>query len=203
MHVKGLELPAHDPRAYFSSAISYATANRGACHLAGLTHGLESVLSVPELGYAQPLERFESRGKGVLAARMQDLMSLFDALKICKFLIYSGVTVDDLRRCLHLVTGRDMDLETFLVCGERIFTLKRLYNVRCGVRAADDRLPARILEPLPEGGTRGQTPDMAVMLEEYYAHRQWNPDGIPSLAKAEQLGLQWAYPNAGTLEKRA
>jgi len=48
LHVKGQELPAHDPRSYNAGAVSYATSNRGACHLAGFTHAFERLLSMPD-----------------------------------------------------------------------------------------------------------------------------------------------------------
>ncbi len=194
VHVKGLELPAHDPRAYVSSGVSYATSNRGGCHLAGFTHGMESGLAIPELGYPRPLDRFASRGKGTMAAKMQNLMGMFDALKICKFLLYSGITVTDLVACLNLVTGRDADLEEFMTAGERIFTLKRLFNLRCGLGRSDDALPPRILTPLAEGGTRGQVPKLDEMLDEYYAFRGWDADGVPRPEELEALGLTWAAP---------
>ncbi len=189
VHVKGLEFPAHDPRAYFSSAISYATSNRGACHLAGLTHALEGSLAVPELGYEQPLDRFATAGKGVMAARMQNLMGLLDSLKICKFVLYAGVTVSDLLTCLRLTTGWEGDMADFLRTGERIFNLKRLYNLRCGVRSSDDTLPPRMATPLREGGAKGRTPDLKRMLAEYYDSRGWDGTGAPTPEKLVELGL--------------
>ncbi len=189
LHVKGLELPAHDPRAYFSTAVSYATSNRGACHLAGLTHGLENTLAMPELGYEAPLDRFTERGKGVMAAKMQNLMGMLDALKICKFLLYSGVTVTDLTHCLNLVTGWDLDVGEFLRTGERLFNLKRMYNIRCGIGPADDVLPTRLLTPLKEGGAKGRVPDLAAMRSEYYEFRGWDDAGAPTPSKRKELGL--------------
>ena len=76
VHVKGLECPAHDPRAYFSSGLSYATSNRGACHLAGLTHCLEDSLILPDLGFHEPFDRFSENEKGAMVACMQNLMGM-------------------------------------------------------------------------------------------------------------------------------
>jgi aldehyde:ferredoxin oxidoreductase len=189
LHIKGLELPAHDPRAYFSTAVSYATSNRGACHLAGLTHGLENTVSLPELGYPTPLDRFADKGKGIMAAKMQNLMGMFDALKICKFLLYSGVTVTDLTRCLRFVTAWDSDVDEFLQTGERLFNLKRLYNIKCGVGRSDDVLPSRLLTPLKEGGAKGRVPDLLAMRSEYYVFRGWDETGVPTRRKLKELGL--------------
>lgn len=59
--------------------------------------------------------------------------------------------------------------------GERIVTLDRLFNVRTGVRRADDRLPWKGMhEPIPERPPAGAfcpPPELAEMLDAYYALR--------------------------------
>jgi len=192
IHVKGLEFPAHDPRAFFSSALSYATSNRGACHLAGFTHGLEGSFTVPELGYERIQDRFAVEGKGEMVAKMQDLMGLFDSLKICKFVIFGDITVTDLLNCLNKVTAWDMTLQEFLQAGERMFNLKRMYNVRCGISRKDDMLPYRIMtSPRDEGGAKGKLPHLGKMLNEYYNYRGWNEEGLPTVEKLAELELTW------------
>ena len=44
IQVKGLEMAAYDPRGSWGQGLSYAVANRGACHLSGYTTGLEVLL---------------------------------------------------------------------------------------------------------------------------------------------------------------
>ena len=190
LHVKGLELPAHDPRAYFSTGLSYATSNRGACHLAGLTHCIEGSITVPELGLSTTMDRFSIKQKGEMVAKMQDLMGLFDSLKICKFLLYADISVTDLLDCLNYVTGWNMDMEEMLKAGKRMFNLKRMYNIECGITSQDDCLPVRLTkEPLAEGGTGGNCPDMDTMINDYYAFRGWNKKGIPGRDVLEELEI--------------
>ena len=189
MHVKGLELPAHDPRAYFSSAVSYATSNRGACHLAGMTHVIEDAVTVPEIGINETFHRFDNTGKGRAAARMQDLMGIYDSLKICKF-VTGTVTVSELAECHTAVTGIKATVESLLKAGERIFNIKRLFNLKCGMSRDQDTLPGRILsEPRPEGSAAGKVPDLSKMLKEYYEARQWDEDGVPLTSTIERLEL--------------
>ena len=187
IQVKGMEPAFHDPRALASLAVAYATHPRGACHR-GNSHGLERQ-AVPELGYPQPLDRFAIEGKGIAAARMQDYMALFDSLKLCQF-IFASVQVSDVVGWLNAVTGWDMPVEEFLRAGERIVNLKRMYNVRLGISREDDTLPDRFLRlALPEGGTQGFVPNLQPMLDEYYAYRGWDAQGLPTPAKLQQLGL--------------
>jgi aldehyde:ferredoxin oxidoreductase len=146
---------------------------------------------MPELGYPASLDRFSVKGKGIMAAKMQNAMGMLDALKICKFLLYTGVTVADLVHCLQLVTAWDVRVDDFLKTGERLFNLKRLYNIRCGISASDDVLPDRLLTPLKEGGAKGRVPDLRAMRSEYYEFRGWDGRGAPTERKLKDLGLSW------------
>ena len=64
--------------------------------------------------------------------------------------------------------------------GERVFNLKRAYNVRLGIGRKDDALPKRLLVPKKEGAAAGSSPDMERLMDEYYRSRGWTPDGIPA-----------------------
>jgi len=83
-----------------------------------------------------------------------------------------------------------MDLGEFLKTGERIFNLKRLYNVRCGISRKDDVLPPRFLTLKREGeGLTPNLPPLGEMINNYYQVRGWSEEGIPLPGKLEDLGL--------------
>ena len=85
-----------------------------------------------------------------------------------------------------------MNREEFLSAGERIFNLKRMINVRRGINRKDDTLPARFLTTKRGGGegdAADNLPPLGVMLDEYYSHRGWSEDGIPTKKKLEGLSL--------------
>jgi aldehyde:ferredoxin oxidoreductase len=190
LHVKGLEIPGHDPRCYNAGAVSYATSNRGACHLAGFSHVFERILSMPEIGIEKPLPRLEVKGKGELAAKTQNVMGLFDSLKLCKFTMFGGLKLTPVMSWYTMVTGVSMEMDEFLKTGERIFNLKRLYNVHCGISRQDDTLPARFLTLKHEGeGLTPNLPPLGEMLGEYYQVRGWSKEGIPLPGKLQELGL--------------
>lgn len=191
IHVKGLEFPAHDPRAYNSVALGYATSNRGACHLQGFTHMFEKSVTMPEMGYPEIQDRFGTEGKGRLVAKCQDLMCLLDSIKMCKFSLGGGAKVTQMVQWLNYVTGWDVTVEEFLTTGERLYNLKRLFNVRCGVSRKDDTLPPRILtHKRGSGGAADNLPPFNAMLAEYYAERGWSEEGIPTKEKLCALGLE-------------
>lgn len=192
IHTKGLEFPAHDPRAFNSIALGYATSNRGACHLQAASHMFEKTAVMPELGIPEPKERFRTDDQGEFVKVCQDLMCILDSLKVCKFTLYGGLRTTHVREWLKCVTGWDMDLEELMAVGERIFNLKRMYNVKCGISRKDDTVPERILkQPRTEGGAKDNLPPLESMLEEYYPARGWDSDGVPLRETIDKLGLEW------------
>lgn len=190
MAVKGLSFPGHDPRCYNSLAVGYATNNRGACHLESFSHVFERAVSMPEIGVATPVNRFDVVGKGELTAKSQNLMAALDSLSVCKFLLFGGVKLTDLAGWLTLAVGVKWTATDLLTVGERIFNQRRLFNVACGVSRRDDTLPKRILtQKRGSGGAADNLPPLGAMLDEYYAFRGWDEAGRPKPAKLAELGL--------------
>ncbi len=190
---KGLEVAFHDPRAFTSMALIYATGNRGACHLEGLTFFNENMTFPASLaGLPDEYDPHGSEGKAALAKRMQDYMNIFNALGICKFLLRGHVTATDLARWLSAVTGWDMGEEELWVTGERLFNLKRLINVELGISRKDDTISPRLLvHDRREGGAAGSLPHLGRMLAEYYDLRGWTPEGIPKPETLSRLKLNF------------
>jgi aldehyde:ferredoxin oxidoreductase len=200
IHVKGMELPAHDPRAYYSQGLSYATSNRGACHLQSLSHIFERSVTLPDLGFPEVQERHSVERKGELVVKAQDVMCMLDSMKVCKFILFGGIKPSQLVNWLNWVTGWDMDLEEFMRTGERIYNLKRLYNVREGMSRKDDVLPSRMLtRRRVEGGSPDNLPPLGELLAQYYSHREWDEMGMPKQEKLKKLGLE---QEATSLKKR-
>lgn len=191
IETKGLEFPAHEPRVFNGTALSYATSNRGACHLADMNSRFyEKQLTMPEIGINEPHGVFTIEGKGKFIAGLQNVSSLYDSLKMCKFTVWHGVTTTKLLNWLNLITGWDMDMDEFLLAGDRIYNLKRLYNVKCGISRKDDTLPPRILNnPRKGGGGANHLPPLNLMLNQYYEARGWDEFGIPLPETLKKLGL--------------
>jgi aldehyde:ferredoxin oxidoreductase len=184
--VKGLEIPMHDARAFCGQAVTYATGPRGGCHLKGDYFNIDLGGKIKELNLF-PGDRFQSKGKGESAAKLQSLKDLYDAVLICKF---APLRVTQLCRILTAVTGRSMDPETLLEAGDRSVTIKRAVSNKLGLTRAHDRLPAIATDALSEGATAEKQPEMERMLKEYYTYRGWDwQTGRPSRATLIQLGL--------------
>jgi aldehyde:ferredoxin oxidoreductase len=185
VHVNGLEPAAHDPRALSGMAVVYATSPRGACHMQGDMYVVDMGLTIPEVGIF-PGGRFKTRGKSKIAARVQDWRTLYNSAIMCAFV---NPTAPLLVKLLSDATGWSSDIVWWQRTGERIFNLKRAFNNRLGVRRGNDRLPERMLIPM-SNGSRGRTPRMEMLLEEYYTYRDWDWEtGKPSREKLVSLGL--------------
>lgn len=191
IHVKGLEPSMHDPRAHNGLAVLYAVSNVGATHNQGMTHNFEKVLTCPEMGLTHPPDRFAVEGKGIFAAKTEDFMSICDSLKICKFVLFGGVSLTDLCQWLNAVTGWDVSMEELIQTGERITNLKRLHNIRFGLKKQDDGLPRRLTaERRGTGGSADNLPDINTMLKEYYEYRGWSDSGLPLPETVKKLELE-------------
>ncbi len=191
IQVKGLELPLHDPRAYVSMALTYATGNRGACHLDSLSYTFEGGPDVKGIPYNHSLSPHQSDGKVELVIRLQNYMASLNALGLCKFLFCGKIGPAKIATWTSLVTGWKLKGEELLEIGDRLFNLKRLYNYRLGITRKDDFLPPRLLTwDRKEGGSKGVLPHLGKMLGDYYRLRGWSEDGIPTTEKLRQLKLE-------------
>lgn len=191
VEVKGLDWPAHDPRSYFSLAITYATSPRGACHLHGFTHAWECGAIIPEVGVVEPPERFNMQGIAPYVAIYQDFANGLEALVSCCYMQLGGMSLSRTLECLEAVTGEKWTSDDFMTVGERIFNMQRLINVMDGLSRKDDRLPKVAFEPAKEGFRAGKVPEpFEETLESYYSHRGWDTDGRPTEKKLRELGLE-------------
>ncbi len=192
IHVKGMELPYHDPRAFVDMAANYATAARGACHLESLAYWLGYGVRFDVYGWYNPqdYDAHDSAGKGQVTVDFQNYMAVYNPLGICKFIAKGKIGPQHVADLVNAATGWDWTAADLLHAGERLFNLKRLINLRLGVTRADDTLPQRLLtQPRPSGGAAGVLPNLDQMLVEYYRARGWIPEGAPSAERLEALGL--------------
>lgn len=183
MQVKGLEMPAYDPRGFAGMALAYATANRGACHVRNFLISCEAIAT------PVAVSRFRSDGKPGLVKFYQDLTAAIDSIGACLFSFFA-LSPDHYARMLSAVTGVEADGFQLVRAGERIWNLERLFNIREGLGREDDRLPERFREPLPAGHSKDRTVKLETMLAEYYALRGWDTNGVPGEERLGQLGLR-------------
>lgn len=183
MTVKGQEFPAYDPRGIQGMGLTYATANRGACHLRSYTVSSE-ILGIPEK--TDPLV---TDGKAGLVKAFQDATSAVDSSGLCVFTTFAW-TLEDIAPQIDSACEGEWSVEALLEVGERIWNLERQFNNSAGFTAADDRLPERLMKDAAKTGpAKGLTSGLDVMLPEYYQLRGWTPEGIPTNETLSRLAL--------------
>ncbi len=196
MNVKGLELPAYDPRAAKVVGLSYVTANRGGDHVTSViiapTFIDSPILLVEDSHIQDPYEANPKDAK--ILVNMENGATVFDCIGGCKFmglLLYAQDYVD----LIAAATGWDFSVDEFRKSGERIYNLIRAYCVREGITREADVLPQRLMkDPLPGGAAEGMVVDKAdleKMKDTYYEYRGWDKaTGIPRAEKLAELGLE-------------
>ncbi|HXF69416.1 MAG TPA: aldehyde ferredoxin oxidoreductase C-terminal domain-containing protein, partial [Thermoflexus sp.] len=166
----------------------YATSPRGACHNQSDFFMVELGQSNEELGIPF-LDRHQIEDKARYVAIHQNWRTVCNGLVLCYF---ANVAPSVALALLNAAMGWDWDLQQMLEVGERAWQLKRMINHRLGATRADDRLPKRLLEPLPDGGAAGFVPDIETLLREYYEVRGWDREtGQPTPATLRRLGLEF------------
>jgi len=183
MQVKGQEFPAYDGRGIQGMGLSYATSNRGACHLRGYTVASE-ILGIPEK--TDPLK---TQGKAGLVKAFQDATAAVDSAGICVFTTFAW-TLDDIAPQIDAACVGDWTVDALLEVGERIWNLERSFNLAAGFTGKDDTLPKRLLKDAVKAGpAKGLTAKLDKMLPEYYQLRGWTKDGVPSNKTLSRLAL--------------
>jgi aldehyde:ferredoxin oxidoreductase len=183
VHVKGLEIPGYDPRGVFGMGLAYATSDRGACHQRAWT--VKAELNDPSL------ERFSFENKAAIVKDVQDERSAFFSLVLCDFAPISESNCVDM---WNLAAGFNHTVESYLLAGERIWNLIRLFNLREGMKLSDDDLPVRLFkDSFSKGPAKGvviKKQDFQKSLKEYYSLRGWDEKGVPTLEKLKELDLE-------------
>jgi aldehyde:ferredoxin oxidoreductase len=190
VHVKGMEPPAYDVRGIKGLGLGFMTSPRGACHLRSCAYALELT---GKFWKFKDVDRFSSEGKGQEIKDMEDLMTAYDCLGVCKF-SRGYFLANGFEKIFECIDGRTMDENEVLRIGERVNNLKHMFNLREGVKKADFLLPPRLTgEPVKEGPSEGNVitdEEMHKMLIEYFMARGWDPDGNITKHKLNELGLQ-------------
>jgi len=136
MSVKGLELPAYDPRGSYGLAIAYATSTRGGCHLRAYPISQE-ILRKPVA-----VDRFSFDGKARMIKIAEDNNAVIDSLCICAFALL-GASIEEYANLLAAATGMPFNGQGLMKIGENIILTERHYNEQNGFTKNDDLLPER------------------------------------------------------------
>jgi aldehyde:ferredoxin oxidoreductase len=204
LHVKGQELPMHDPRGKKSLALAYAVSPTGADHMEAPHDPLYEGFHpdghpMGPLGLIEPVKTLDLGPRKVRAFYLtQQVWSLYNSVGMCDFVgaPLNALALEKLVDYVNSVTGWNMSLFEMLKVGERANTLARVFNCREGFGPEDDLLPQRMHEGIGNGVLKGERVDPEQFLAArrlYYQMAGWDPDtGRPTPAKLAELEVDEA-----------
>ena len=182
MSVKKQEMPAYDARGIQGIGITYATSNRGGCHVRGY------MISPEILGLPQQLDRTVVDDKATWAKIFQDLTAVIDSMGHCLFTSFA-MGAPEYTDLLNAATGTNWTVDQVLEIGDRIYNIERMFNKAAGMKPEDDRLPKRLLQdPIVNGPSKGMTSQLPITLPQYYEARGW-VNAFPTDETLKKLGL--------------
>jgi aldehyde:ferredoxin oxidoreductase len=199
-HVKGQELPMHEPRGKTGLSIAYAISPTGADHMEAIHDPTyESFGSLDSgfapLGLLEPVDRMDLGPKKVRAFYYaQQVWSFYNSVGMCDFvgMPIGTLKLQEFADYINAATGWDMSIFELLKVGERANTMARIFNNREGFTTADDTLPPRLFQGLQNGKLEGVAVDRAQFqkaLQLYYGMCGWDADGVPTPARLAELEL--------------
>ncbi|MEE8480237.1 MAG: aldehyde ferredoxin oxidoreductase family protein [Desulfobacterales bacterium] len=175
--IKGLEFPAYEPRGNYGMGLSYATSERGACHMRAFTMYDEDPFDIEALAHS--------------VVGGQNFNTIKWSMCFCDF--WGTMKPEIMADLLTAGLGEEINPEQLDEAGERIWNLTRLFNLKAGFGADDDNLPQKIMnQPLEKGPNAGKVfkkEDFEHAKAMYYKLRGWDERGVPSQKKLAELGL--------------
>ena len=203
--VKGAEAPAHMPHAKRSLGLIYAVNPFGADHQSSehdwmIEEGMASELYMKRLGLLGLPNMLPSMSLGPEKVKFAYLTEVFysmlDTLELCQFVWGPGWTLygpQETADMLKAVTGWDVTIQELMEVGARRLNLMRMFNAREGFDRKQDKLPKKFFKALkgtgPTAGIALTHEEIETALDEYYRLAGWTPNGIPTEATLERLGL--------------
>jgi aldehyde:ferredoxin oxidoreductase len=195
MHVKGLELPAYDPRSAKICGLGYVTANRGGDHITAYIEGPTffdmPFLLIEDSSIHDPFVANPQEARVLID--LENALTMFDSAGGCKFM---GIllTAEDYVAIINTAAGWNLSVDDFRKSGERIYNLGRALCVREGITRKEDALPPRLmLDPLPDRPAKGMVishETIEMLKDAYYEMRGWDKaTGIPTAEKLRDLEL--------------
>jgi len=184
----GMEVPYHDLRQTYGMAIAYSVGNpKGPCHTDCDIYMILLGVPLDEFG-VEMIDRYnDGRRMAKDCALVYDFRALYSSLPLC---IFANPLPSMILEMLTTSTGLSLDMEDFKRTAERIYFIKRLFNLKMGLTPEDEKLPKILLDPVEEGCSAGKSPDFKTLKEEFYNIRTFDPKtGYPSNKKLEELGL--------------
>jgi aldehyde:ferredoxin oxidoreductase len=181
MHVRNQGIPAHDPRFSKSILITYKLDPSPGRH----TPFTDFMMDQSKLK-----SMYESSRKETRRAKYYCYQQIYSTLGLCQFGMLTGKF--PALEFTKLVIGIPLTMEEFITIGERILTLKHLFNLREGLNPLETQIPLRVLEKAETGphSKISLIEEVKPIIENFLTSLKWNTTtSEPDAERLRQLGL--------------
>ena len=196
VHVKGQEVPMHEPRLKRALGLGYAVSPTGADHCHNIHDTIMVGASLERLRPLGILEPVPVESLGPEKVRMYkyqaEMRILANCLSVCQFPPWNFTEYAEL---VQAVTGWDTTIYELAKAAQRALNLARIFNLREGFTSVDDWLPPRFFQPQTSGAlseTAVNSKDLRRAIDLYYEMMGWDLDGVPRPGTLHELGVGWA-----------
>lgn len=198
---RGQEFPAHDPRFRNATGLGYALSPTGADHMHNMNDfhannpDTDTCIRLREVGIATPLPLFGLPDEKVRAFTYELAFKHFsDSAVFCQFYPYEYHHMVD---AVRAAAGWEITKEEIIEIGNRIATMARVFLIREGFDASDDRLPKRMNEAHTTGPIAGRIltdEELRNAVQLHYRLMGWDDQGVPPQELLDQYGLTFESP---------
>jgi len=197
VHVKGQEVPMHEPRLKKALGLGYAVSPTGPDHINNMHDTGLTSRDLEDLKSFGVLEKVPIEDLGAKKIRMYIYLtnwtSLNNCLVMCVFPPWNNHQKEEI---IKATTGWNTTTFELMKVSERAINLARIYNIREGFTEKDDWLPERFFHP-KTSGTLSETSvdrkELEAARRTYYGMMGWDEEkGIPTQSKLEELDIAWA-----------
>ncbi|NHK30040.1 MAG: aldehyde ferredoxin oxidoreductase family protein [Asgard group archaeon] len=196
IHVKGLEIPMHEPRLKQGTGLGYIVSPTGADHMHNLNDNYltneRALEKFKTFGILEPIP-LNNLGAGKVRALIYQTnwRVAYNCLLMCMFQPWNHQEIIEITQA---ITGWNVSQWELMKLGERVTNLARVFNLREGFRKEDDWLPKRFFKP-KTSGVLSETAVNPKELEEarltYYKMMGWSNEGVPTKTKLAELDISW------------
>jgi aldehyde:ferredoxin oxidoreductase len=197
MHVKGLEIPYHEPRYKKGLGLHYTLHGTGADHCSGVMDDA-LIVKMKDWESLNVAELMDPTDFGLKKARMLYELGLWAALpNYLGYCIFVPWNFEEVREAVSAITGWPVTTWKLMKAAERGITMMRIFNLREGFTREDDKLPDRFYNPPSDGPIKDEKVDPDILKEAqqaYYQMMGWNRMGVPTKGCLVGLDMEWAIP---------
>jgi len=200
LHVKGCEIPMHEPRFKQGLGLHYSEHATGPDHCSGIHDNLldASMTARDSIDVAESVPPTELSPRKVrILYQFGIWRQVNNYLGMCNFVPWSQKQLTD---AMEYITGWPMSYWRIMKTAERGITLARIFNIREGLSAKDDKLPVRFTTSTADGPLKGVYVDPEKLTEAqklYYQMLGWDESGTPTYARLVELDIEWAHEYIG------